>query len=139
MFTWGSLGFLISSLFNQLYLICPPILQLNVLRMLPSLASHSSMVPLVIQTILPLLRKGGNSYVFAAVSTLENFSLTDFCSVKFLDSCMLSESGELTVSIRIGNSLRVWLLEELTCSCIYTVIAVVQVFSVKDAPLLKHF
>jgi len=32
-------------------------LQLKVFEMLPSLASHSAMIPLVVQTILPMLNK----------------------------------------------------------------------------------
>ncbi|XP_031384334.1 protein RST1 isoform X2 [Punica granatum] len=45
-------------------------LTLNVLRMLPSLASHSSMVPLIIQTILPLLQRGANTVLYAMAARL---------------------------------------------------------------------
>lgn len=39
------------------------VLQLKVFEMLPSLASHSAMVPLVVQTILPLLNKDAGGWV----------------------------------------------------------------------------
>lgn len=38
-------------------------LQPKLLALLPSLASHSVMIPLIIQTILPMLQKDGKPYV----------------------------------------------------------------------------
>lgn len=38
-------------------------LQLKILGMLPSLASHSVMIPLIVQTILPMLHKDAKPYV----------------------------------------------------------------------------
>ena len=37
--------------------------QLKILGMLPSLASHSVMIPLIVQTILPMLHKDAKPYV----------------------------------------------------------------------------
>lgn len=39
------------------------VLQLKIFEMLPSIASHSAMVPLVVQTILPMLNKDAKVWV----------------------------------------------------------------------------
>lgn len=44
-------------------LIFKLLLQLKILEMLPSLASHSAMIPLVVQTILPMLNKDAKVWV----------------------------------------------------------------------------
>ena len=41
--------------------------QLKLLGMLPSLASHSVMIPLVVQTILPMLHENAKPYVFVHI------------------------------------------------------------------------
>lgn len=44
------------------YFVNSIVLQLKILGMLPALASHSGMIPLVVQTILPMLQKDSKPY-----------------------------------------------------------------------------
>jgi hypothetical protein len=53
-------GCLITIIFMLLFQL---FLQLKILGMLPSLASHSVMIPLIVQTILPMLHKDAKPYV----------------------------------------------------------------------------
>lgn len=62
----GRVSFAFWLCYLSLYLDIPlsqPFLQLKVLGVLPSLASHSMMIPLIVQTILPMLHKDAKPYV----------------------------------------------------------------------------
>lgn len=62
----GCVSFAFWLCYLSLYLDIPlsqPFLQLKVLGVLPSLASHSMMIPLIVQTILPMLHKDAKPYV----------------------------------------------------------------------------
>ncbi|KAK4774399.1 hypothetical protein SAY86_009334 [Trapa natans] len=87
-------------------------IMLNVLRMIPSLASHPSMVPLVIQTILPLLRKGGKPVLYATAARLlcQTWEINDraFRSLQevLLPSCFAEYMGDRNVCLSMAASLR---------------------------------
>lgn len=46
------------------------LLQLKLWGLLPSLASHSVMIPLIVQTIIPMLHKGAKPYVLCKTHIL---------------------------------------------------------------------
>lgn len=63
----------LASLVLDLGILCSPlsiVLQLKLLGMLPALASHSWMIPVVVQTILPMLQKDSKPYGLFSISLL---------------------------------------------------------------------
>ena len=64
-------------------------LQLKILGMLPALASHYGMIPLVVQTIMPMLQKDSKPYVEMSnhpmlLSFFEKFSADMFSYPKYV-------------------------------------------------------
>uniref|UniRef100_A0A2P2K6W6 Protein RST1 isoform X1 n=1 Tax=Rhizophora mucronata TaxID=61149 RepID=A0A2P2K6W6_RHIMU len=84
----------------------------KLLAMLPPLASHFMMIPLVIQTILPMLQKDGKSVLFATGARLlcQTWAITDraFGSLQaiLLPSGFTEFKSDRTICISLAVSIR---------------------------------
>ncbi|KAH9602275.1 hypothetical protein KSS87_015436 [Heliosperma pusillum] len=106
------LGVLYFSNFLRATLHCSTDMLLNLLRVLPSLASHSAMQPLIIQTILPMLQKDSDRILYATALRLlckaweMNDRVFGTLQVFLLPECFREFGSDRTVGISMAACLR---------------------------------
>ncbi|XP_048498933.1 protein RST1 isoform X3 [Beta vulgaris subsp. vulgaris] len=98
--------------FVRCYSKCSNDLLLNLLGMLSSLASNSAMLPLIFQTILPMLQKDSNPVLYATALRLlcNAWKMNDriFGSLRnfLLPECFIEFRFDQTIAISLAASLR---------------------------------
>ncbi|XP_074292978.1 protein RST1-like isoform X1 [Silene latifolia] len=106
------LGVLYYSNFLRETLKCSTDTLLKLLRVLPSLASHSAMQPLIVQTVLPMLQKDSNRILYATALRLlckaweMNYKVFGTLQVFLLPECFREFGSDRTVVISMAACLR---------------------------------